>query len=508
MPKIDLKKAVKQANSNSGSQTKTTSSTSSSTTTTTSSSTFNTTSTQTSASESESSSLFKAKDKKSRIKSLNLIAQASNAKDTDDIHGLSDREYIDLYKEMDSRGIHWNTDLDGIRIKNPDRYASMSEEEKEQYLLHFGNFHSITKAAERQIGKAWCYDEIAASHDSVLDLVLAERFQIAMKEIFGTDKLGNTKCLNWKSLQAAAPTLKSKYGIVFEKRGLCAWISLVDENDNVIQDENGKLAQYKITDAIMPDGLAENAELHCSALVDAMGYDLISVTDFTPEEYELIKEMAMADVHELGTASDVKAYGNYSANYDVQVKDASNWIQNSRKSYWAEFNAQHHGHGYSGEYDGSGVSGMIGEVDNKNASIYYNADGSLKSKSEIIRSAQEALNNFVDDALYNNDTITIKEATSDGNKRLKLEKLGLKYTGYKKDRIVKNSAEIDESSDKTIVYTNALDAQHALNDYADKLMEKDSSLTSKEAADKATKKLNIEKFDLEYTGGKNKQELN
>lgn len=246
----------------------------------------------------------------SKIQQLYVKAQAENAKDTAGIHGLSDDEYIELQARMKEYGIE---------------YENLSHD----------NFHNVAKAMARQIGKEWCYDTIAASYDSVLDLVLDEKLNRAIMELTGRE---NGQDINWKSLaKNYGARLQKEYGIVINiSKGYDrnCWVSLVDENGNVIQDENGHLAQVKKSDAMLPDGLAQDVEKFASGAVDAMGYDCLSVLDFTPEEYEFIKQLAYSDMSnsELGTASSVKAkYGgviskDFAASITIGNNDISGWL--------------------------------------------------------------------------------------------------------------------------------------------------------------------------------------
>lgn len=250
-----------------------------------------------------------------QIAELNSMAQGANQEDTEEIHGLADDEYLDLQAKLKDYGIEYEN-------------------------LSHGNFSNVAQSMAKQIGKTWCYDTIAASYDSVLDLVLDEKFNNAIRDM-GISR----DDWNWDSIiKNYGARLEKDYGIVINKTSdRNYWVSLVDENGNVIQDEQGHLAQIKKTDCMLPDGLAQDVEKFASAAIDAMGYDCVSILDFTPEEYALIKEMASLDIKnsELGTASSIKdkyrgasGGGNYLSNYNIISKSTESWSKN-RNAYFS-----------------------------------------------------------------------------------------------------------------------------------------------------------------------------
>lgn len=250
-----------------------------------------------------------------QIAELNSMAQGANQEDTEEIHGLADDEYLDLQAKLKDYGIEYEN-------------------------LSHGNFSNVAQSMAKQIGKTWCYDTIAASYDSVLDLVLDEKFNNAIRDM-GISR----DDWNWDSIiKNYGARLEKDYGIVINKTSdRNYWVSLVDENGNVIQDEQGHLAQIKKTDCMLPDGLAQDVEKFASAAIDAMGYDCVSILDFTPEEYALIKEMASLDIKnsELGTASSIKdkyrgasGGGNYLSNYNIVSKSTESWSKN-RNAYFS-----------------------------------------------------------------------------------------------------------------------------------------------------------------------------
>jgi len=258
------------------------------------------------------------------------------------IHGMSEKEY-DEYQA-------WMYYAYGIEVEN----------------MSVGNFQSAAVSMERAIGKQWA-DEMAASYDSVLDLVLDEKLNVAMNEIFGEGSMPN-----WDSLYGCRDRLLKEYGISIvcldpDNSHSTYVVSMVDENGNVIQDENGKLAQTIKNDLLMPDGLAQRNEIFNSAVLDMMGYDCVSAIDLTPEEYEMIKEMAKMDSSDLGSSSgykgsngyalrnknrdDLRAKNGVGADGKIILTDASDWLSGTyvdkttgqttgRKAYWRDFEAK------------------------------------------------------------------------------------------------------------------------------------------------------------------------
>ncbi len=317
------------------------------------------------------------------VQSLNSIIEERNAEDEmkSKIHGLSEQEY-DEYQAIALK-------LYGIKLED----------------LSVGNFQSVAVSVERMIGTENA-DTIAASYDSTLDLVLDQKFNDALEDIFGED----CTMVNWDRIMGKADILKEKYGISIEKTGnRMFWVSLVDENGNVIKDEDGNLAQVKKSDNMMPDGLAQKNEIFASGILDMMGYDCVSFLDLSPEEYEQIKAMAQMDNSELGTSSGMnakKARDNFLKTEDIKKADCADWIENERAAYWKDFehkrdsgyyngrtntytgektNYYHKSHGSNGGNDDS-----MGEIDNTEITETTNTDGrTLITKSQYEDKVQQ-----------------------------------------------------------------------------------------------------------------------
>ena len=297
------------------------------------------------------------------------------------IHGMSEREY-DEYQA-------WMYYAYGIEVEN----------------LSVGNFQSAAVSMERAIGKQWA-DEMAASYDTVLDLVLDEKLNQAMDEIFGEGTMPG-----WDSLYGARNTLFKEYGILIDcldpnNTHKTYSVSLVDENGNVIQDENGKLAQTIKNDLLMPDGLAQINEIFNSAVLDMMGYDCASILDLSPEEYQMIKEMASLSSSELGTSSgykgsnghalrnkvrdDLRAKNGVDSEGKIIKTDATDWLNGTyvdkyndetigRKAYWRRFESNR-----DSGYFRTRINNVTGESANwKNKSITRNIYANYEATGEF-----------------------------------------------------------------------------------------------------------------------------
>jgi hypothetical protein len=87
--------------------------------------------------------------------------------------------------------------------------------------------------------------------------------------------------------------------------------SLVDDDGNVIQDEEGNLAQVIMTDKVLPDGYMQGTDKNWNAVLDYVGYNCVSELDYTKEEWAQIQELANLDNSELGTSSGKKTTDVY-----------------------------------------------------------------------------------------------------------------------------------------------------------------------------------------------------
>jgi hypothetical protein len=88
--------------------------------------------------------------------------------------------------------------------------------------------------------------------------------------------------------------------------------SLIDEEGNVIQDENGKFGQVIKSDLGIPDGFFQKTERNMALVLDAMGYNCLTALDFSEEEMAQIRELAELDNSQLGTSSGKKVTDIYS----------------------------------------------------------------------------------------------------------------------------------------------------------------------------------------------------
>jgi len=151
-------------------------------------------------------------------------------------------------------------------------------------------------------------DAIASSFDSELDLYIQEQLENIMEKY---------NCYNLKALFGApdSQALKdlARLGIRADAVGDdSAWqnrtysFSLVELPDNIeelsdeellelvysddakiLEDKNGKKGSIIFSDCLIPDGIANGAEINLSSILDVMGYDCISKADFVnnPDEY-------------------------------------------------------------------------------------------------------------------------------------------------------------------------------------------------------------------------------
>ena len=137
---------------------------------------------------------------------------------------------------------------------------------------------------------------IANSFDSVLDLYIQREVENCIKK-FGKST-GSNGFLSEKALEY----LKTEKHIVVndvqctaaKMKGKVWSFSLVDDEGNIMQDENGKLGSCIFADGLNADGYLEKAEIQFSNVLDELGYDCISRADFkgTDKEYDqMLKEI-------------------------------------------------------------------------------------------------------------------------------------------------------------------------------------------------------------------------
>ncbi len=67
--------------------------------------------------------------------------------------------------------------------------------------------------------------------------------------------------------------------------------AVYSDDAKIVEDANGKKANYLFADCLIPDGYAQGAEVHLSSILDQMGYDCISKADFIGREDEYMTLM-------------------------------------------------------------------------------------------------------------------------------------------------------------------------------------------------------------------------
>ena len=67
--------------------------------------------------------------------------------------------------------------------------------------------------------------------------------------------------------------------------------AVYSDDAKIVEDANGKKANYLFADCLIPDGFAQGAEVHLSSILDQMGYDCISKSDFIGREDEYMTLM-------------------------------------------------------------------------------------------------------------------------------------------------------------------------------------------------------------------------
>lgn len=139
-------------------------------------------------------------------------------------------------------------------------------------------------------------EAMAASYDSVLDLLTQSQFQKVLAEYgAGTFSDGNSTCNFLKH----ADEIREKYGIDIKEvstqnedgstavNGISHRtfeISLVDENGNIIEDADGNKSTILFGDWVIPDGCAQGAEFDFISVIDECGFDCVSKADFIDNE--------------------------------------------------------------------------------------------------------------------------------------------------------------------------------------------------------------------------------
>ena len=170
-------------------------------------------------------------------------------------------------------------------------------------------------------------DAIAASFDSELDLYIQEQ----IIQILG--KYGHKISTGFLSNSAIAELAEK--GIQVNKIDNRIYtFSLVDENGNVIEDENGNKGSIIFSDCLIPDGYAQGAEINLASILDVMGYDCISKADFIGREdeyYEVISQVESNLNNGLYSAGEQKVediYGDVQTSWSPSNSGTSNNTNN------------------------------------------------------------------------------------------------------------------------------------------------------------------------------------
>ena len=165
-------------------------------------------------------------------------------------------------------------------------------------------------------------EAVAASFDSELDLYIQEQ----LTKILG--KYGHKIKTGFLCDEAVAEL--AEMGIQVNKINNRVYtFSLVDENGNVLEDENGNKGSIIFSDCLIPDGYAQGAEFNLSSLLDVMGYDCISKADFIGREdeyYEVISQVESNLKNGLYSAGEQKVediYGEVQTSWSPSSHGAS-----------------------------------------------------------------------------------------------------------------------------------------------------------------------------------------
>ena len=93
------------------------------------------------------------------------------------------------------------------------------------------------------------------------------------------------------------------------------YAAVYSDDAKIVEDANGKKANYLFADCLIPDGCAQGAEVHLSSILDQMGYDCISKADFIGREDEYMALMGEIENYiqsgaARGTTTIDQLYGN------------------------------------------------------------------------------------------------------------------------------------------------------------------------------------------------------
>lgn len=151
---------------------------------------------------------------------------------------------------------------------------------------YIGGFNGISEADKQEIAKTF---------DSKLDLQLQADIAKVMKQCGVNryiDLINNPKAAKMlKDLGICVQSLDKNGNVKQAKNGDRNWlISRVDKDGNVIKDEKGGLAQFKMKD-FNSDSYIQNCELYVNDLLKIAGYDCMSSLDLSPAELAELASM-------------------------------------------------------------------------------------------------------------------------------------------------------------------------------------------------------------------------
>lgn len=166
--------------------------------------------------------------------------------------------------------------------------------------------------------------EIAETFDSKLDLQLQADLAKVMKACGINryiDLVQNQKAVKMlKEMGICVQSLDKSGKPKTPKNGDRNWlISRVDKDGNIIKDDKGGLAQFKMKD-FNSDSYIQNCELYVNDLLKVAGYDCVSSLDLSPEELAQIASLS-------GSSSGVGLGGNQSGNTSsLQIKQLQDML--------------------------------------------------------------------------------------------------------------------------------------------------------------------------------------
>lgn len=205
--------------------------------------------------------------------------------------GINDSSYYQDDKNLSaSEAIDY---LDGSSLFHTNKYEEVTGNRKEilkglDCVANGGRYKiDMDTDGDGEMENVSIAEAIASSFDSELDLYIQEQLTKVLGKYGHKIKSG--------FLSDAAVAELAEMGIQVNKINNRVYtFSLVDENGNVLEDENGNKGSIVFSDCLIPDGYAQGAEFNLSSILDVMGYDCISKADFIGKEseyYEVISQV-------------------------------------------------------------------------------------------------------------------------------------------------------------------------------------------------------------------------